>query len=175
MSKNDHNKNLSRSREKGKAARERAQAKRRERREGQVATTERKKRGIVPVPDKKFVKDKYAFLDETNSRLFDHLRETQPIGVSVEFLCRWMQQKLDVLEANTKIIARDPQTTTEEKAQMCEAITRAAERARMMAHWVSGEETLDQRKYRLANGMFLDDSDKDFLKELLLGKSSKDV
>jgi len=40
----------------------------------------------------------------------------------------------------------------------------AADRARMIARWLSQNETLEERKLRLAHGMFLDDGDADFLR-----------
>jgi hypothetical protein len=169
--------------EKGIEARARSRAKQQAKREaaresGEKTVPKSRKAECLPVP-KKFVKDKYAFLDETNSRLYKHLCDKRDAGevsgmACVEFLGRWGNQWRDMWESDLKIVMLDPRTTDEEKQMVDRTLAGVMERDKMMALWLSKKETREQRIYRLAHKMFLDDSDPDFLTELLLGKLSNE-
>lgn len=132
----------------------------------------RSKDAVVPAPTQKtVVRNKFAVMGEQNSRALRHLLATRPIGEAIEFLCRWTHQEFDMLDVDAKSIAHDPRYTKSDRTELLAALDGVSNRVTMFRAWLSGEETVEQRKYRLAHGMFLDDSDRDFLKELLLEKN----
>lgn len=148
--------------EKGRAAAERRNEKRRAKREG----TENAEPAI------RKVKDKYAWLNESMSRVMDDLRRTgKPVMTQIEHLRLWADKWFDLLMEDMKVVGQI--ANDDEKQQMLKALDAAQDRYRMLRNWVSGEETPEQRKYRLAHGVFLDEDDADFLKELLLGSPDR--
>lgn len=163
--------------EKGKAAKARAQAKYQAKKRGTVAVQE----GAIPEENtpavdytRNNIESRERAIAEANARVFDNHMENGRRGMALESLWRSLREKVDRMENDLKPIRNDPRTTDEEWAPIAESLTKAANRLRMIARWWSGNETQEERKLRLAHGMFLDEGDADFLKKLLLGSASNE-
>jgi hypothetical protein len=163
--------------EKGKAAKARAQANYQAKKRGAVLVQE------AAIPEENAPTFDYArneiesrerAIDEANARVFDNHMANGRRGMAVESLCRSLREKVERVEDYLKSVRNDPRTTEEEWAPIAEAVTQAANRYRMVGLWLSQKETLEERKLRLAHGMFLDEGDAGFLKELLFGSPSKE-
>lgn len=159
--------------EKGKAAKARAQAKyqAKKRRTAQVqqkAIPEENARAFDYARND--IESRERGIAEANARVFDNHMANGRRGMAIDSICRSLHESVDRLENDLKPIRNDHQTTGEEWAPIAESMTQAANRWRMVARWLSQKETPEERKLRLAHGMFLDEGDADFLKELLLGK-----
>ncbi|MFZ0864312.1 MAG: hypothetical protein WCA27_26390 [Candidatus Sulfotelmatobacter sp.] len=109
-------------------------------------------------------------IDEADSRVFHNHWVNGRRMMAIESLNRALLARDDRFMAYAKPFLHDTRTTEEELNLLCDAVKGSADRCRMVARWLSRNETLEERKLRLAHGMFLDEGDADFLKELLLGK-----
>jgi hypothetical protein len=160
--------------EKGKAVIERKREREKAKRGAGSQRTEAKSEENVPAfgYTRTDIRSRESAIEEANARVFDNHMANERRGMAIESLCRSLRERVDRIENDLKPIRNDQRTTEEEWAPIAEALTRTANRWRMMARWMSKNETLEERKLRLAHGMFLDEGDPDFLKELLLGKPS---